>query len=104
MKVKRLKQIKINCRTFTIDWTKEHSGGSFDYTDRKIKIGLKHNEESEIFEVLCHELMEIVFTDLYVRLSRPDCDRDYIFVFDHRQFGNAIATFSGLINQFIGEA
>lgn len=103
MKVKRLSKIKINCREFSIEWSKKHSGGSFNFTDRTISIGLKHNVETEIFEVLSHELMEIIMCELYVRLARPDCDADYIFVLDHRQFASAVNMFSGLIVQFIKE-
>lgn len=102
VRVKRLKKVRINCRDFSIEWSKKTSGGSFNFTDRVITIGLKHNIETEIFEVLCHELMEIVMCEMYVRLSRPDCDTDYIFVLDHRQFSSAVNMFSGLINQFIG--
>ena len=101
MKIKRLKNIKINCYDFKINWTKEHGGGDFSYKTMTINIGTKDASDSEIFMILCHELMEIVATEMNVRLCRPDCYTDFIFVYDHRQHETMMNMFSGLISQFI---
>jgi len=101
MKLKKLKKIKINCFTFNITWTKEHGGGSFDYRDRSIIIGVKDSSDDEIFMVLCHEIMEIIACEMSIRLSRPDVESDYIFVYDHRQYETMINIFSGIISEFI---
>jgi len=101
MKIKRIKTIKINCYKFTVKWDKTHNGGSFSYGTNEIEIGIKSRVDDEIFMVICHELMEIVAIETNVRLNRPDCDSDYLFVYDHRQHETMINMFSGLVSQFI---
>lgn len=101
MKIKKIKQIQINCYTFSVIWNNKHSGGSFNFRSRKIDIGIKANTQDEIFMILCHELMEICAIDMNVRLCRPDCDSDYIFVYDHRQHETMMSMFSGAIGKFI---
>jgi len=101
MKIKRIKSIKINCYEFKVIWEKSHAGGSFSYRDKFIEIGVKNSTEDEIFMVICHELMEICTLEMNVRLHRPDCDSDYIFVYDHRQHETMMNMFSSLISEFI---
>ena len=101
MKVKRIKKLRVNSYDFNIKWNKEHSGGSFNYTEKMIDIGVKNVPESEIFLVVCHEVMEIVSFEMNIWMRRPDCDSDYIFVYDHRQYETMMNMFSGLIQNFI---
>ena len=101
MKVKRLKKITINGETFSIKWTKNEAGGSFNYFTQSIMIGTMIPQEPVIFGILCHEIMEIVALEMHVRLSRPDCPSDYIFVYDHRQHDSIMGMFSGIISKFI---
>ena len=101
MKIKKIKNIKINCYKFSIKWNPAHSLGYFSYGEREIEIGTKNNDTDEIFMIICHELMEIVTIESGVRLNRPDCDSDYLFVYDHRQHSTMMCMFSGLISQFI---
>lgn len=102
MKIKRLKQIKINSYTFTITWDKSTYGADFSYKDLTIRIGIKDSREGEILESVCHELWEICALEMGVRYARPDCDTDYLFSYDHRQHTTMTGMFSGLIAQFIG--
>jgi len=102
MKLKRLTKIQINSYIFKVEWDKAQiGGGSFSYGNMTITIGVKECKEEEIFMVLCHELMEICAAEMNVRFRRPDCDSDYIFVYDHRQYETMINMFSGLISKFI---
>ena len=101
MKIKRIKSIKINSYTFKVKWDKSHGGGSLSYANRIINIGTKDEVDDVIFMIICHELMEIVAIELNVRLDRPDCDSDYIFVYDHRQYATMMEMFAGLVSQFI---
>lgn len=76
-------------------------GGSFSYGTKSIKIGVKSKEEGPIFDILCHELMEICAEEMCIRFKRPDCDSDYIFVYDHRQYETMMNMFAGLLSQFL---
>jgi hypothetical protein len=101
LKIKRIKKLKINCYEFKVIWNKEHSGGIFNYRDKTIDIGIKLNNEDEVFMIICHEVMEIIAIEMNVRLSRPDCDSDYIFVYDHRQHETMMNMFSSVVSRFI---
>lgn len=101
MKLKRIKKIKINYYDLDIIWDTTHQGGSFNYGERTMNIGCNSKDENEIFMVICHELMEIVAIEMHIRMQRPDCLTDYLFVYDHRQYDTMMAMFSGLLRQFI---
>lgn len=101
MKLKRIKKLKVNCYEFKIRWTKQHSGGGFSYSKREIEIGIKGEHEEAILMVVCHELMEICAVEMNVRFSRPDCDSDYLFAYDHRQHETMTNMFAGLLAQFL---
>ena len=101
MKIKRIKKLKVNSYTFDVKWNKNHNGGAFRYGEKSIEIGTKGNDVESIFMVLCHELLEIVALEMNVRLPRPDCDSDFIFVYDHRQHETMANLFAGLISEFI---
>lgn len=101
MKIKKLKKIKILAHEFKINWSKEHNGGWFDFGKMTIEIGIQDKDDGHTFMVLCHELMEICAVEMGVRLNRPDCTTDFIFVYDHRQFETKMSLFSSLITQFL---
>ena len=103
MKIKRLNKISILSSEFTITWNNKHDGGSFSYGDNTIEIGTYLSSDQEIFMVLCHEIMEICAVEMSVRMRRPDCESDYIFVFDHRQFDTMMSLFASVISKFIKE-
>lgn len=101
MKIKRIKSIKINSDRFKVKWNKNHSGGSFSYGDHVIEIGTREVEDDHIFMIICHELQEIVALEMNVRFRRPDCDSDFMFVYDYRQHETMMYMFSSLVSQFI---
>lgn len=100
MKIKRIKKLRINSIEFNIVWDNSHSGGSFSYGGRVINIGTK-TDQSRIFQIISHELMEICSCEMFVRFNRLDVDSDYVFVYDHRQFATMMEMFTGLLMQFI---
>ena len=101
MKIKRIKSLQINSYRFKVKWNKSHNAGSFHFGDLEIEIGIKGEHDEIIFMLICHELMEIVAVECNVRLRRPDCDSDYIFVYDHRQHETMMNLFASLVSQFI---
>ena len=101
MKLKRIKKLKVNSFEFRVNWTKKHDGGSVSYKKELITIGTLDGQETAIFMIVCHELWELCAIEMGVRLSREDCDDDFMFVYDHRQHTTMIDMFSGLLAQFI---
>ena len=84
-----------------IVWSKDSNGGSFDYRSMRITIGVRNNCDQLIFEILCHELMEICAVVCHARLTRSDSVSDYIFVADHKTFDTQVCLFASAIKQFI---
>jgi len=101
MRIKRIKKLKVASHEFAVTWNRKTSGAGFNYCTHKLMIGTRYNTEDEIFALIVHELYEMVANELGVRLCRPDCDSDYIFVFDHRQHDNMSCMIAGLLSQFI---
>lgn len=102
MKLKRIKKLRVNSTVFDVVWDKKDGGAGFDYTDPPtLTIGTSRGGEARILMLLCHELWEICAIEMSVRLSRPDCATDFIFVYDHRQHDTMSEMFAGLLTQFI---
>lgn len=101
MRLKRIKNIRVNSYEFEVAWPKDMEGARFNYTDRIIEVGTKNRTELELLESVCHELFELCAEEMRVRYRRPDCETDYLFAFDHRQHDTLINMFSGLLSRFL---
>lgn len=100
MKIKRIKSLRVNTIVFRVKWDPEMWGAKVDYPADTITIGTK-NDELQVLDNVCHELWEVVAVELNVRLARPDCHSDFIFVYDHRQHDTMATMFAGLLAQFL---
>lgn len=101
MKIKRIKQLKVNVTTFKIVWDSKQAGASFSYRKKLITIGVRKLDDSEIAARICHELLEICALEMHVRHDRSDCIGEYLFVYDHRQHSTKCEMFISLFEQFI---
>lgn len=101
MNLKRIKKLQVNATTFTVKWDKSTNGGWISYTDREIGIGTDGFTEVQILETVLHELWELAALENFVRFNRPDCDSDYLFVYDHRQHTAMTAMVTGWLAQFL---
>ncbi len=101
MKIKRIKVLKIACYDFDVIWNPKHNGARLNFSEHSIEIGTRGRDDCEIFMLICHELMELVAVISNVRMERPDCYTDYIFVYDHRQHDTMMILFAGALREFI---
>lgn len=54
-----------------------------------------------MFNVLCHELLEVIITVLSYRYSDPSTSTNYKFFMDHKEFENVVQIFSSVITKFL---
>ena len=101
MKLKKIRKLRVNSYEFSVVWDKKVGGGSYSYQTRKMVIGCKDASEEEQFMILLHELEELAATEMHVRMQRPDCDGDFIFVYDHRQHDLKSNMVAGWLMQFL---
>jgi hypothetical protein len=97
-----IKKIEILSATFNIIWDKTHDGGSFSCAESTITIGIKSYKKHPIytFQVLSHEIMEVVLVYMGARFENGR-HSNYLFSFDHQTFENAVQIHSQAISKFI---
>ena len=101
MKIKRIKSLEINSYDFAVKWDSKETGGSFDYNKHEIVIGTKDNTEREMFNIICHELLEICACECRCRFMRGDVSDDYYFMYDHRLHDIKANMLASLIWKFV---
>jgi hypothetical protein len=103
MTIKQLKQIEILSFRFSIEWDDTNDGGSFNLAESSITIGIKSMDKDPLytFSVLSHEIMEVVLLGLGARYSNKRTGDNYLFMFDHQTFENAIQIHAQAISKFI---
>lgn len=103
MKIKFLKKIEILSITFDIKWDKSHSGGSFSCHEGWINIGIEDYKRDPlyVFNILNHEVMEIILTMMGLRYNDNRIENDYLFNFRHKEFEVAIELYTQTISKFL---
>lgn len=96
-------KIEILSYTFSVIQDKSHGGGSFSFGDNQIVIGTKNllKDPSYTFNVICHEIMEIIHVISSTRYDDASVSGNYKFFQDHKEFENNINLFAKIIQNFI---
>ena len=104
MKFKKLKEIDIIGHTFKIVWEPKKFGGSFDFDGWVMKIGcgdIKENNPQITWQILMHEISEIVHAILNTRYVDRGTSEDYKFFMSHKEFQNHNTILSSIMWKFI---
>lgn len=88
----------------------EESGGYFygcpdEKSCARIKVGLRHGCWDQVIAVLMHETLELVFSDMRLRFEHAAAlasdHAAYLFVMDHCQFTEAVASAAMFITEAV---
>ena len=104
MKLRYPKKIKIISDVFNIKYDNAHNGGSFDFSENLLVIGIRDKKENEdrIFQVICHEVFEVIAVISNTRYDDPgNGSQSYKFFMSHKEFQTNIEMFSSVISQFV---
>lgn len=103
MQIKMISQVDLLASTFNIRWDKTHDGGSFNCSNSEIVIGIKSMKIDPLytFQILSHEIMEIILVMMGARFANGRTGENYLFNFDHQTFENAIQIHAQAISKFL---
>ena len=103
LKYKIPDKIYIIAQEFLVIQTKEHGGGSFDFKESTIEIGIRDIETSPdyTFSILVHEISEVIHCFLNTRYHSYGSITDYKFVMDHKEFENHGMILAGILHNQI---
>lgn len=92
----------LSCR-FKVIQKADEAGGSFNTAKGELIIGTKHllEDPDYTFQVICHELLEVIYSLANLRYSDNSVEGNYKFFMDHKEFQIATNIFSHSIQQFI---
>lgn len=104
MKFKIPKKINILGSDYKVIREKSHSGGTFDTSISTIRIGTKtlKSDPCYTFQILVHEISELVHVMLKTRYDDYSVQGNYKFFMDHKEFESHNQILNGIIyNQII---
>lgn len=81
----------------------ETAGGAFSISKMELKIGTKflETDPNYTFNVICHEVLEIIYCLMNVRYDDPSVEQNWKFFMDHKEFQLATNIFSSTIQNFV---
>ena len=101
MKIKRLNKIQILNEEFKIKWDKSYEGGEFSFDDHTIGIGLQSVSEIGIFNILIHEISEVIHIILNTRYTDYGTMRDFKFFQTHKEFQVHTEILASVLAKFV---
>lgn len=107
MQFKFPKKIIIGSVEFDIKYNKNHDGGEFSFPNEKrsgyIEIGTRTLKTNPLrfFEVVIHELKEIIQQLQHTRYVRCYDDDGYEFHYTHKEHDHLCSELAGLLTKFI---
>ena len=103
MEIKFIKSVEILSSNFKIVWDNKTDGGSFSWSKGEITIGIKSikTDTTWSFQIISHEIMEIILTGMGARFDSSRTGENYLFNFDHQTFENAIQIHAQVLSKFI---
>lgn len=84
---------------FTVIQEPDKNGASFNYGDNTITVGTKllEDQPAYVFEILCHEIAEVIHVKVNTRYEASGSEKDYLFNQTHKEFENHISLLTGII-------
>lgn len=103
MEIKFIKKVEILSSNFDVIWDKTSDGGSFDWNNNTIIVGIKSYKKDPLytFSILSHEIMEVILVGMGARFGNGRTMDNYLFNFDHQTFENAIQIHIQALSKFI---
>lgn len=103
MNINFIKSIEILSSRFEVVYDKNTDAGSFSWQNSNITIGIKNYKKDPLytFQIISHEIMEIILVGMGCRYASGRTGENYLFNFDHQTFENAIQIHTQTISKFI---
>jgi len=104
MQFKYPKTLLIGSTLFYMRYDKKSANGEFAYPFKCkkgfIRIGT-NCDNLRILDIFIHEVKEIINYEQGIRLDDPTSDRNYRFVYEHKEHTDFCARLAGALYQFI---
>ncbi len=103
MKIKFPKKIVVGSYTFIVKTDKKRGDGYFSYDDGVLFIGTRmlKKQPYRVLEIIIHELKELIQVEQYVRYTRNDEEKSYLFSYTHKEHAELCSLLAGYLKEFI---
>jgi hypothetical protein len=103
MKLKFPKKITIGDVVWKIKYDKSQKGGSFNYKEHAIVIGIGcyKTQPTRTLNVIIHELKEIIHIEQDTRYDKGHSTEDWFFAYNHQEHTDLCRRLAGCLNEFL---
>jgi hypothetical protein len=100
--INKISEITILSNRFEIIYDDSHNGGSFNFSEGKIEVGVKSIDKDPLYviSIISHEVMEAILECMGARYADPRIGGNYLFNFNHQTFKNAIQLHTEIMSKF----